>query len=116
VTEKGDSGNSNLNKARLAAVEIATLAALDHDGHLASDNTLVATNKVHTKSYYEIISEDTDILRIVVFVMNGMNTYMYIHIYVYIHIYIYIYMYYIYIYEYMIMCIYLYMYMIIHIY
>jgi hypothetical protein len=85
IGDTGSTHGGNLNKARLAAVEIATLAALDHD--VPSDNALMATNKVHTKSYYEIISEDTDILRIVVFVMNGMNTFIYdnVCIFIYVH-------------------------------
>lgn len=70
--------SGGMNKARLAAVEIANT---NQDGSESTDGTpqggsegFLAPVKVHTKSYYEIISEDTDILRIVVLVMNGMSS------------------------------------------
>ena len=61
-----------INRARLAAVESINNDGSENDS--PSDGVLNTPQKVVTKSYYEIISEDTDILRIVVLVMNGMSS------------------------------------------
>ena len=65
--------SGGLNRARLAAVENINNDSTENDA-TQTEGFILAPQKIATKSYYEIISEDTDILRIVVLVMNGMSS------------------------------------------
>ena len=92
-TGPGTGQTGVINNARLAAVEIInndnnglinngnnnSNSNLNNNNTFDSENNMLDANilsqsKTYTKSYYEIISEDTDILRIVVLVMNGMSS------------------------------------------
>ena len=61
-----------LSKARIAALEIVNCYGSETGSQLSG--SFLTPQKVAIKSYYEAISEDTDILRIVVLIMNGMSS------------------------------------------